>query len=625
MVLKMKGLNWPSTNPWTPRSSPLLHWRFGLLTALVLVGMVVVLSADGRTIKSFVDAWRSRQDYLSTVKVSTNNGRAFPPQTYEGMSISPSESAIAEFDNQINQTQFNITFDSLNPVNLTQNEQSFSENSTGVFMNSEKNQTQLVFSSSLSWVANELERDLTKNLLARWLAPGGEPCKDSKTVDIAIPGLDGQDLIELSAGEIHEFGFLSLDDAKNPRCLGGDYFETDLSGDSWKSRPLVKDFNNGSYSISLQVHPDFVGIYNLTIILLFRHFEGLRFSPPRFAYDQELRKIQIRFYKGSAQLPELQTCQESDFGRDLWSGRWTRHGRNDDCQISNDGRYRCLPSDFQCQNPWCNGSLGLLESNGWVYSAHCSFRLFTADSAWNCLKNRWIFFWGDSNHVDTIRNILHFILDLHEIPSVPRRFDRNFSNPKDPSQTVRITSIFNGHWNDTQNYQGLNSLKDEGFRNLVKKYFSEETVPDTIIMNSGLHDGVFWTNIRAFSKGANYAASFWKEVLESIKQRGLMFPKVYYRTTIATGGYARTLQFNPNKMEAFNWVVLEKLKEAGVISGVIDNFDMTFPWHFDNRCNDGVHYGRAPAKMRWRDGQIGHQYFVDLMLAHILLNALCVR
>jgi hypothetical protein len=50
---------------------------------------------------------------------------------------------------------------------------------------------------------------------------------------------------------------------------------------------------------------------------------------------------------------------------------------------------------------------------------------------------------------------------------------------------------------------------------------------------------------------------------------------------------------------------------------------MTFPWHYDNRCNDGVHYGRAPAKRVWRDGKIGHQYFVDLMLGHVLLNAIC--
>ncbi|KAF7837231.1 uncharacterized protein G2W53_005713 [Senna tora] len=479
----------------------------------------------------------------------------------------------------------------------------------------------------LSWISSELEPNLTSNLLARWsVRGGGEPCIDSKTVEIAIPGLDNGEVIGLSAGDVHEFRFQALDDSAKFRCSGGDFFETDLSGESWKSRPLVKDFNNGSYSISLQVHPDFHGVYNLTITLLYRHFEGLKFTPWRFAYDRVLRNFVIRFYKSSSALPELETCKASDFTRDVWNGRWTRHGKNDDCKIGNDGRYRCLAPDFPCKPPWCYGSLGNLESNGWVYSSHCSFKLFSADSAWNCLKNRWIFFWGDSNHVDTIRNILNFILDLPRIRSVPRRFDMNFSNPKDPSQTVRITSIFNGHWNETQNYLGLDSLRDEGFQNLLKKYFSEATVPDTMIMNSGLHDGVHWRNLRAFSGGAEYAASFWADVMKSVRQRGLVWPKVFYRATIATGGYARSLAFNPNKMEVYNHVLLEKLKQAGVVSGgVIDNFDMTFPWHFDNRCNDGVHYGRAPAKMKWRDGQIGHQYFVDLMLAQVLLNAICAE
>ncbi|XP_030507240.2 uncharacterized protein LOC115722227 [Cannabis sativa] len=630
--MKEKGVNWSSslTNPCLPRPSPLLHWRFGLLTSLVLVGMVVVWSIDGCTVRTFLEAWKSNQDFL-TMKVSTTNGLdSNLTHINGGLRLNSSSTIVV---NQTNSTRLSTHFNFDDPLlNLTHYEPLLSQNSSIISSESDQNLTRPVVVPvptpvSLSWVEAELEPNVTSNLLARWLSPGGLPCRDSKTVEIAIPGLDGQDLIELPAGKIHEFGFQALDEVKNPRCLGGDYFETDLSGDSWKSRPVVKDFGNGSYSLSLQVHPDFVGTYNLTIILLFRHFEGLKFSPSRFSYDREVRKIQIRFYNSSssAQLPKIQFCKESDFGRDIWSGRWTRHGKNDACEIGNDGRYRCLAANFPCQNPWCDGSLGSLESNGWVYSTHCSFRLFSADSAWNCLSNRWIFFWGDSNHVDTIRNILNFVLDLPEIQSVPRRFDMNFSNPKNPSQTVRITSIFNGHWNETQNYQGLNSLKDEGFRNLVKKYFSEDTVPDTVIMNSGLHDGIFWSTIRAFSKGATYAASFWAEVLDSVRQRGLKAPKVFYRTTIATGGYARSLAFNPSKMEAFNWVVLEKLREAGVVSGVIDNFDMTFPWHFDNRCNDGVHYGRGPAKMRWRDGQIGHQYFVDLMLAHVLLNALCVR
>ncbi|PPS17109.1 hypothetical protein GOBAR_AA03472 [Gossypium barbadense] len=411
---------------------PVHQWRLGLLTALVLVGMVVVWSIDGCTIKTFVQSWQFKQDYI-TLKVNSF-------------------------------------------ANINQAHQNFSHSLRNLTLNPTLNTTHFPFlnvnssletkKSSLNWVSAELENNFTANLLSRWLAEGGEPCKDSKTVEIKIPGLEKDDLVELSAGEIHYFMFQALDESGNVQAV---------------------------------------------------------------------------------------------------------------------------------------------------------------DSGWDCLKNRWIFFWGDSNHVDTIRNMLNFVLGLPEIKSVPRRFDMNFSNPKDRSQTVRITSIFNGHWNGTQNYLGLDSLKDEGFRNLLKKYFSEDTVPDTIIMNSGLHDGVHWSNIRAFSRGAEYAASFWKDIMESVRRRGLVVPQIIFRSTIATGGYARLLAFNPNKMEAFNGVFLEKLKQAGLVSSVIDNFDMTFSWHFDNRCNDGVHYGRAPLKMKWRDGEIGHQYFVDLMLCHVLLNVLCAR
>ncbi|MQL89871.1 hypothetical protein Taro_022451 [Colocasia esculenta] len=484
------------------------------------------------------------------------------------------------------------------------------------------------------WLSVELEKNFTSTLLSRWLEPGGEPCRDDRTTGVSIPGLDGSDVVELAAGPIHEFVIHALDDAGNRRCLGGDYFETDLSGASWKSRPPVKDNGNGSYTMRFQVHPDFAGDYNLTVVLLFRSFEGLKLSPERFAFRRELRSIPIRFYRATrrggaaAPLPKLQLCRAADFqSRDVWSGRWTRHARNDNCDIDHDGRYRCLDPAFPCRKPWCRGHLGALESNGWVYSAHCSFALFKQDAAWRCLRGRWLFFWGDSNHVDTIRNLLNFVLGLPEVRAVPRRFDTNFTNPRNPSETVRITSLFNGHWNETMNYQGLYSLQHEGFRELVRRYFSEDDrVPDVVVLNSGLHDGVYWRNIRAFAGGADYAAKFWEDILADLRARGKPAPAVFYRTTIATGGYARDLAFNPHKMEAFNGVLLKKLRERGLLTGgVVDEFDMTFPWHWDNRCNDGVHYGRAPAKARWRDGQIGHQYFVDLMLAHVLLNAICGR
>ncbi|EPS59401.1 hypothetical protein M569_15407, partial [Genlisea aurea] len=475
------------------------------------------------------------------------------------------------------------------------------------------------------WISSGFEANYSDNLLAKWLTPGGEPCKDSSTAEIVVPGLDNEFHVELSTGDVHDFVFQALDESGKPHCLGGDYFETDLSSDGWKSRPPVKDLGNGSYRVSLQVHPDFAGEFNFTVILLFRHYEGLKFSPERFSVDKILRVIPIRFSASSSHsLPELRQCRSgSDYLNDVWSGRWTRLARNDSCSISPDGRYRCQEADFPCRKPWCDGPLGVVESNGWSYSAHCSFKLFSRREAWDCLDGRWIFWWGDSNHCDTIRNVLKFILDVHDVDAVPRIFERNVTNPSNRSQAVRFTSVFNGHPNSTGNYQGLNSLINPEYRALLRSYFSGGEVPDTVVMNSGLHDGVFWPNIRNFIRGADFAAGFWAEVAEDVKRRGGRSPEIVYRTTVAAGGYARRLAFNPQKMEAFNGVVVDKLRKYGVLGKVVDDFDMTFPWHFDNRCNDGVHYGRAPSKMKWRDGEIGHQYFVDLMLGHVLFNAFC--
>lgn len=583
---------------------PLPQWRFGALTVAAFLGMLSVWGfIDGQTIKT-PPPWLPQNYVNLRLPKGTMTQIQNPPILNPNVSFQPSDLTQKEGLN----SSHNVSH---LPTNLTQKTLSLTH--------------QLSYNPThdLRWISADLEPNLTSNLLARWLEPGGVPCKDSRTVQIAIPGLDGRDLVTFPAGEIHEIVFHALDDSGNPRCSGGDYFETDISGPAWKSRPPVRDSGNGSYTLSVQVHPDFAGDYNLTIILLFRHFEGLKFSPERFAFDRPLRRVPIRFHPTNSKLSDLRACEKADFSRNVWAGRWTRMGKNDTCEIGNDGRYRCLSPGFPCRRPWCRGPLGSLESNGWVYSAHCSFRVFSGESAWNCLRNRWVFFWGDSNHVDTIRNLLNFVLGVPAVSSVPRRFDLNFTNPNDPTESVRITSIFNGHWNETSNYRGLDSLRDEGFRGTVKGYFAGATVPDTVIMNSGLHDGVFWPNIRRFAGGAGAAARFWGEVVESVRRRGVRPPEIVYRTTVATGGYARRLAFNPSKMEAFNWVVLEKLREAGLVSGVVDAFDLSYAWHFDNRCNDGVHYGRAPAKMRWRDGQIGHQYFVDLMLAHVLLNRLC--
>ncbi|KAL8206019.1 hypothetical protein R6Q57_009570 [Mikania cordata] len=578
--------------PWVFRST--IHWSFRVLILAFVLGLMIFWGIDGFDVTDFHKDFRTKFDGKAVKSFSFKN---HPDSTVLDVS-SPFNLTILEIPAEIRPIK------PLNKVNAT-----------------EKPPDPV----SLKWVSAEVDPDYSVNLLARWMAPGGDPCKDSATEDIFIQGLDNLDRnIELSTGDIHEYVIQTLDSSGKPRCFGGDYFETDLSGESWKSRPPIKDFGNGSYSFSLQVHPDFTGVYNLTIILLFRHYQGLKFSPERFAVDRVLRVFPITFKnsKASSQLPEIGHCKNSDYDRNIWAGRWTRHGKNEDCQISNDGRYRCLKPDYPCKHPWCYGSLGSVESNGWVYSTHCSFKLFDSESAWNCLNNRWLFFWGDSNHCDTIRNMLNFVLNV-ESGIIPRLFDMNITNPNNSSQSVRITSVFNGHYNHTGNYQGLNSLYNDDYRGYLKNYFSGKTVPDTLIMNSGLHDGVYWPNLRKFVKGAHDAAAFWSEVLAGVRLRNVAVPVVIYRTTVATGGYARRLVFNPNKMEAFNGVFVDKLRQFGLIDHVVDHFDMTYPWHYDNRCNDGVHYGRAPAKMRWRDGGIGHQYFVDVMLCHVLLNVLC--
>ncbi|KAF5803063.1 hypothetical protein HanRHA438_Chr06g0276041 [Helianthus annuus] len=526
-------------------------------------------------------------------------------------------------------------FDTFNITNLHKDSTIFNLSPTKPHQDFTQNLQQLTPTNplSLNSVSTESHSGYSSTLLSRWIAPGGSPCKDSITDNIDIHGLDNINRnIELSTGDIHEYVIQSLDSSGNPRCLGGDYFETDLSSATWKSRPPVKDFGNGSYQITLQVHPDFAGDFNLTVILLFSNYQGLKLSPERFAIDKTLRTVPIKFKKlnsiSTVGLPELKLCKRSDYVTDVWAGRWTRHAKNEKCVISNDGRYRCLNHDYPCTRPWCDGHLGVLESNGWIYSTHCSFKLYNSglvsdsDLVWNCLNNCWLFFWGDSNHCDTIRNMLNFILG-YEIGVVSRRFDMNITNPRNGSQSFRITNVFNGHYNVTGNYQGLNSLYNVGYRRFLTDYFSGERVPDTIIMNSGLHDGVYWPNLRRFIKGATDAAAFWAGVLEGVRRRNVVVPKVVYRTAVATGGYARKLVFNPSKMEAFNGVFVDKLREFGVIDYVVDHFDMTYVWHYDNRCSDGVHYGRAPAKMRWRDGEIGHQYFVDLMLCHVLLNLVC--
>lgn len=74
LVMPEKVVISPPANQWALWSIPIIHWRVGLLTVLVLVGMVLVWSIDGCTVKHFIEAWRYRQDYLAvTVRSHSPN------------------------------------------------------------------------------------------------------------------------------------------------------------------------------------------------------------------------------------------------------------------------------------------------------------------------------------------------------------------------------------------------------------------------------------------------------------------------------------------------------------------------------------------------------------------------
>jgi hypothetical protein len=85
------------------RSSLLLHWRFGVLTALVFVGMIVVWSMDGCTIKSFLEAWRLRQDYI-TMKLKTRLVNL--TQTHQSLPLNTSNNLANPIQKQNNTTHF---------------------------------------------------------------------------------------------------------------------------------------------------------------------------------------------------------------------------------------------------------------------------------------------------------------------------------------------------------------------------------------------------------------------------------------------------------------------------------------------------------------------------------------
>ncbi|KAG0561121.1 hypothetical protein KC19_9G039100 [Ceratodon purpureus] len=466
------------------------------------------------------------------------------------------------------------------------------------------------------------------------------PCSQRRTFTAEVFGLPrpkNGEPIRLHTGKIHELSIVSYEENGKRRCAGGDYFETDLSGINWKTRPPILDNLDGSYGVQLMVDSRFAGLFVFKVVLLFANFHALdTWNCTAWSRFENVVTVEIEFVAPEHEkLPALRRCTDEDFSLKAWSGRWNRHTWNDTCEIRDDGRFVCIDPNEECQEPWCDGKVGALESNGWVYSAHCKFKIFTKDEAWDCLNKRWLFFWGDSNHEDTVRNLLNFVLGfpLEDVNYFRRWFNGTVHHPDNPQYSLTITKIFNGHYEEAGNLIGLSSLRNDSYRALLTSYFNGTRTPDTMVMNSGLHDAHFYKHASEFAHdGVDFAISFWQSLWTQSP------PSIIYRTTVAGAGFAKDGSHardgvpNPHKMEIFNRIFVEKLQQTLPGLKIVDAFDMTFPFHYDLNHTDGVHYGRGPSKTPWpwhhihgfsKATQVGHQYFVDLMLVHILLNAIC--
>lgn len=474
--------------------------------------------------------------------------------------------------------------------------------------------------------------NITGKIMEEIARNGTGHCYDQNTNSTKVIGFPDND--SLSTNVVHKFWLQSYTRAGERRCAGGDYYELDLSSPLWKSRPPSKDLQNGTYAVQFMVPDVYAGDYTFSAFLLFDAYHGLDYNGETWSIKELTASLRIKFVTPEANsndssdnLQTLKRCESkgADFQRHEWSGRWSRPQEiNDSCIPNAEGRYlHCFPNNIPCRNPsWCSGNVETLESLGWSYSAHCTFHIFQPQEAWDCLAGRWLFFWGDSNHQDTIRNLLTFILQIRPPPgrdlrhfAIDRSYQNWFRNPANLDQELRISSHYNGHPMVDSHGIGLACLENPHYRDYVTNFFRGKRYPDTVIMNSGLHDGWHQQNVATYTKTVDMALQYWSDLFRNLT--GGKVPELVYRTTIAPAGASRGMQSNAQKMEVFNRIATEQVQQRFPQVKLVDAFDMSFSFHYDNNYSDGGHYGRPP------DADQPHFYFVDVMLAHVLLNALC--
>ncbi len=98
---------------------------------------------------------------------------------------------------------------------------------------------------------------------------------------------------------------------------------------------------------------------------------------------------------------------------------------------------------------------------------------------------------------------------MRVLDQIHRWFDETFTYPKDKSLSVRISKIFNGHPKQYGNLHGLFCLQDKVHQEMIQSFFNGSSAPDTVVMNSRLHDAHYFKTVKDFAEeGVEYATRF---------------------------------------------------------------------------------------------------------------------
>ena len=395
---------------------------------------------------------------------------------------------------------------------------------------------------------------------------------------------------------------------------GGDFFEVQLESSRYKARPPTIDNGDGTYSVSLRLPGDayFAGHFTLSVELLWTRYGGLTLSHAykndRFWKNGKSKSLSVASAEagcpgqkeaGAAPTPDVWTpCADTfPFTAPDWSGHWLK-----------------LPTG-KCAAPYCTGDVrALAGADGWVYRLpSCYFHVPSNNDARACFGDRWLHMVGDSNHQDTARNLFADFLGtpvLSKGQEMPRTYDvsRSFDRASGKGKaTARVSNLFNGAPAMLGNNVGLDTFKDGGWLAKLRAPFANRAkLPDAVVFNSGLHDALHrhgkWFSLTGFAESLDGAL----EVLLADNMLGAAPPQsppppgevgrpplaVWRNTVVPAGGTNRRLPLNPQKVAVQNNVTTTRLQEGGSRRWlIVDAYDVTWAWHWDNKHSDGGHYG----------------------------------